>query len=241
MSDPFASGRRFDLGGLRVFIAIPTHRDFHPETVIAIVRTQEELLRRGIPVTTSITYNGSLIHHVRSKVAWEFLKSDCNRLFWVDSDMQWEPKDFIRLLALSTEMSIVAGAYPAKQEPIIFLGRAAGDMEANRHGCLPVDGFGMGFCCMDRKVIEDAAAAAPMKRFHQLPDPIPHTFFLPGEEVDDGKGAEGEDMAFFARAKAQGHQLWVDPSIELGHIGSRIYRGRLLDTLVRTEAASAAA
>lgn len=238
MSNPFASPRSFDVKGLSVYLAMPAHRDIPPDTVIALLKTQAACQERGIPLVVSVTHGGSIVHHVRSKVAWDFLQGKHNRLFWIDSDIVWEPKDFLRVLALSTVMTIVGGAYPAKMEPTTFLGRGQGNLEINEHGCLPVGGIGTGFTCIDRTVYEQLALTAPKKRFHQIKSgPIPHIYFLPGEETDDGLGAEGEDMAFFARARALGHQLWVDPSISLGHVGQKVYRGRLLDHLQATQEA----
>jgi len=243
MSNPWAAPKRqFDLAGISVFLAMPSHRDLPGQTVISLLQTKTLLAEHGIPIHIELALGGSLVHHARSRLTWKFLKSKHNRLFWVDSDITWNPKDFTRLLALSTVMDIVAGAYPAKSEPVQFLGRAFGTIEANEHGCLPVGGIGIGFCCMTRQVLEDVSKTAPKKRFHQEPEgPIPHTFCIPRDDVDDGLGAEGEDMAFFARAKALGHQLWVDPSVELGHIGPKVYSGQLLAQLQKVEAASVAA
>lgn len=243
MSNPWAPPpRKFDLAGQSVFLAMPSHRDLPGQTVISLLQTKTLLAERGIPIHIELALGGSLVHHARSRLVHGFLKSQHNRLFWVDSDITWEAKDFVRLLALSTVMDLVAGAYPAKVDPVKFLGRAVGTMEANEHGCLPVGGIGIGFCCMTRKAVQDVSDGAPRKRFHQVPEgPIPHPFCIPRDDIDDGLGAEGEDMAFFARAAALGYQLWVDPAITLGHIGPKVYSGQLLDQLQKVEAASVAA
>ena len=232
MSDPFSPDRQFDIAGLRVFVAMPSHRDIHPLTVKALLDTQNALISRGVPVGIEFKYGSSVVHHARSRIASDFLATDYNRLFWVDSDIVWQVGDFLRLLAMSTVMDIVAAAYPAKQDPTIFLVRSGiEDIETNEQGCLPLSGFGMGFCCIHRRVIEDLAETAPRKRFHMLPEPIPHIFFTEGDDNDDGEGAEGEDMAFFRRAAALGYTAWVDPAVELGHIGPKVFNGRLLDHL----------
>jgi hypothetical protein len=234
MSDPFSAGRSFDISGLKTFVAMPSHRDIHPLIVMAMLDTQRESIARGSPVSFETKYGNSVAHHARTRSAWSFLQTDCNRLFWIDSDIVWKPADFWRVLALTTEMDIVAGAYTAKTDKPMFMMKASGDMEVNEHGCLPFDGFGLGFCCMTRKVVEALAATAPKKAFHQEgTEPIPHLFFLPGEEADDGQNAVGEDMAFLGRAKAQGFQPYVEPTIELGHIGPKIYSARLMDYLPR--------
>jgi hypothetical protein len=37
----------------------------------------------------------------------------------------------------------------------------------------------------------------------------------------------GEDYLFCDRARADGFQVWVDPTIKLGHMGVQEYEGRL--------------
>ncbi len=34
-----------------------------------------------------------------------------------------------------------------------------------------------------------------------------------------------EDMAFFADIRAAGYTVWMDPAIELGHIGEKMWKG----------------
>lgn len=232
MSDPWSGARTLDLEGLSVMLAMPSHRDIHPLTVAALLQTQVALLERGIPLSIEVTHGASVVHHARSKMAWQFLQSKHNRLFWVDSDMVWTADDFLRILALSSVLPVVAGVYTAKQDPALFMVRGdLGSLEANEWGCLPFGGIGMGFTCVSRDVMQALAGRSPRKRFNGVPEPIPHIFALKGDDIDDGLGAEGEDMRFFAEAKACGFQLWVDPSLKLGHAGGKVYSARLIDFL----------
>ncbi len=226
MSDPFA--RQLDIKGLSVFIGMPSHRPMEPETVVSLLSTQSELNARGIPSTIELKHRNSLVHHARTGVAWDFLQSKCNRLFWIDSDMVWEAKDFLRVLALSTVMDMVAVAYLAKQDPPLFMiGNGLDDIEMNEWGCFKRDGLGIGFCCMTREVVEAVAKASPKLVYNTYDEPVPRMFRLDGITKD--LHSQGEDMAFFEDAKAAGYDLWIDPSISLGHVGTKVYRARLAD------------
>lgn len=230
MSNPFSTRREIDLAGLSVFIAMPSHRDIHPLVVSSLLETQLVCLERGIPIRIQVDYGGSLVHHARTKVAHSFLESDTNRIFWIDSDIHWKVNDFLRVLALSTKMDIVAGAYVAKQDHPLFMVKAdLSALEGNEYGCLKFDGLGLGFTCMTREVVEKMAERAPLAKFHQLPEPIPHIFRF-GE--CDGE-AQGEDMAFFEDARKAGFDLWVDPNVELGHIGPKVYSAKLSNIIHR--------
>lgn len=232
-SEIIRPSRKVDLAGLSVMLAMPSHRDLPPQTVASLLDTQAELIARGVPISIECDYGNSLVHHARTKMAWRFLQSGHNRLFWVDSDIAWQAKDFVRLLAHSVTLDLVGAAYPAKMDPPLFMvRRIPGEMTINAEGCVAMDGIGLGFTCASRSVMEALAAKAPKQRFHQLPDPIPGIFRF--GTTEDG-AAEGEDMAFFADAKAAGFPLWVDPSITLGHVGQKVYRASLGDYLVPKE------
>lgn len=223
-----------DLSGVSVFLAMPTHRDLPPETVRSLLETQATLLRHGIDLDVRMQAGGSLVHHARSIAAWQFLQTGCSHLFWVDSDIDWRAADFIRVVALCTRLECVGGVYPAKHDPpVLFLdtGDPDGKVQANEHGCLPMNGLGLGFTCIQRHVIEELAALAPMARFPDANggEPIPHIF-----RCDMHNGfARGEDMAFFADIRALGYVVNLDPTITLGHIGPKTFTASLQDYLTK--------
>lgn len=219
--------KSLDVAGLSVFLAMPAHSNISPLTVASLLNTKTECFERGIPLHIEINHGTHLPHHTRTQQAWSFLKTRCNRLFWIDSDMVWEAKDFTRLLALSTVMDVVAGAYIAKQDPPIFMfgGGLPEELEANEWGCIPVGGLGLGFTCVSRIVVEFLAADAPLQKFHTAgTEPIPHIFRY--GESGDGNG-QGEDMAFFEDCRKHGFPVWCDPTITLGHVGTKVYRASL--------------
>lgn len=234
MSDPFRPKRRYDLAGHSIMIAMPAHRDLPAYTAVSLLNIQRECLERGIPVAIEIDYGNSLVHHARTFMAWRFLQSEHDLLFWIDSDISCTGADFLRIAALTTVMPIVAAAYPAKLDPPLFMMKMPeGPLVANEHRCIAFAGVGLGFACMRREVVEAVAKAAPLRRYHQFPEPIPRIFRLDGVTADNGDA--GEDMAFFEDAAAQGFQLWVDPTVKLGHIGQKVYSAALIDHLVTKE------
>jgi hypothetical protein len=220
---------KLDMAGVSVMLAMPTHRDIPAGTVASLLATQDLLQARRIPFEVQLQVGNSLVTHARSKIAHTFLKSDKSLLFWVDSDIEWQAKDFIRLCALATKMDVVGGAYPAKQDPIVFFldPSSGGEIASNEYGCLKVGGWGMGFTVMNRRVIEAVAARSPKLKFNGSNEPIAHIFRC--DEIDGY--ARGEDMAFFADIKDLGFEAFLDPSVTLGHIGSKTYTASIADML----------
>jgi hypothetical protein len=56
---------------------------------------------------------------------------------------------------------------------------------------------------------------------------IPSVFRI--DSVDGGR--RGEDMAFFADIRAAGYKVMLDPTVDLGHVGRKVYTGSIRDAL----------
>jgi hypothetical protein len=218
----------FDLAGISVMIAVPVNRDLPWQTAQSLIETVIELKDRGIPFDVQMVVGSSIVEVARSKVADAFLKSQCNRLLMIDSDQAWKPADVIRILAFSTKMDVVTGAYPAKRDPPTFLlSPEDGIVQSNEWGCIPVKGIGLGFTIVHRTVIEQLAEKAPKLVFPESPDPVAHIF-----RCDVVEGVfRGEDMAFFADVRELGYTVWLDPKLCVSHVGAKEYKGAIMDAL----------
>ena len=76
---------------------------------------------------------------------------------------------------------------------------------------------------IDRKVIEQLSANAPLRKYPFQPEKIPRVFRCD----NDGDEERGEDIAFFSDIGDLGYTVNLDPSVELGHIGSKVYSGSI--------------
>lgn len=228
MIAPETKSAEFDLSGVSVMIAIPVNRDLPWQTASSLVETVIELQRLGVAFQVQMVVGSSIVEVARSKVANVFLKSDMNRLLMIDSDQRWTPADAIRLLAMSTKMDVVLGAYPAKRDPPTFLmSPEDGAVTSNEWGCIPIKGLGLGFTMVSRQVIEDLAELAPKLTFPESTEPVAHIFRC---DVVDG-AFRGEDMAFFADVRFLGYGVWLDPTLCIGHVGAKEYTGAIMDAL----------
>lgn len=220
----------FDLKNASVMLAMPVNRDLPWQTARSLMETTIRFANMGINFEVQFVVGSSIIECARTKVADVFLRSKCRHLFMIDSDQTWTPDDAVKMLALSTKMEVVCAAYPAKREPLTYLlGPEDFDVEMNEWGCLPMKGLGLGFTIVQRHVIEALAERAPKLKFPDSDEPIAHIFRC--DIVDDV--FRGEDMAFFADVRELGHQVWVDPLIDVGHVGGKEYRAKLIDALTQ--------
>ncbi len=218
---------QFDLKGLSLFVGIPTSRDIDPRTVGAMLETQADLMRRGVPVEFGILCGNSRVAVARTKVAWNFLASDCNRILWLDSDQLFKPLDVLRLLCLSTELDIVGAVYPCKHEPIELRYATRQEfMPTERWGLIRVDGMGLGFTMVRREVMQCFADNAPLVKFDDVAGRMPMIF---RDRINEKSEDVGEDIGFFNDCKKLGYEVWVDPAMSIGHIGTKVYEGTLLE------------
>lgn len=219
-----------DVRTVSVTIGMPVYSSLPPETVVSLVSTVATCARNGVRCEFIVEQSG-IVQVGRDAVVADFLAGDTDKLFWIDADMVWEPGDFLRLLALSTQRSVVCATYPRKIEggTQFQVDMDLDRVETDEFGLVRIRGAGLGFAVVDRAVLADLAATKPMVHDGLNGREMREVF-----RVDTINGRRrSEDMAFFADIRAMGHDVWLDPTIGLGHIGSREWRGTPVDAFVQ--------
>lgn len=217
------------LGNVSVAIGMPVGKPIPPQTVSSIYATAYALGKMGLRCDLLLQVCG-VVTIARDSVLDEFLRNGADKLFWIDSDMVWEPSDFLRLLALSTKFDVIGAAYPVKVPgPTTFHVNTEGvEPTINEYGLHAIGGLGLGFTIVDRKALQYLADRAP-----RVMDGIAKREMAEVFRVD--RNAAGfrrtEDMAFFVDLREAGFKVWCDPSVELGHVGEKEWRGCLADAL----------
>lgn len=177
-----------------------------------------KLMARGVKsghefVITNV--RTSNVAQSREQTAMQALKSDCDYLFWIDSDMVFPVWTLDRLLA--HKVDIVAGNYamrgflnptPTAVTDIQPDGRCRRVFAAQGDQLVEVEGVGLGMTLITRQV------------FERMPQP-----WFPIQWNADGKFHDGEDVGFCANARKAGYRVMIDPLVSrhLGHIGSYLY------------------
>jgi hypothetical protein len=214
-----------------VGIGFPCGPDVPWQTTMALTRTVHALAVIGIPVNIHVVAGSSDVTIARSVVLDNFLAGSEKFLFWIDSDIVWRPDDFIRLLRLSKELGLVSAGYPLKRDPPdCIINFADAEPVSNDLGCFEVTGLGLGFTCVRRDLI-DAFAATKPKMFHAGNGRTLIDAFRRDIRVDDAgvRHERGEDGAFFFDMRQLGYKAWLDPTIQLGHVGTKEYRAELME------------
>ena len=165
----------------------------------------------------------ALIQRCRNDTLALALMQDCDDLVWIDTDIEWEPEWFYKLL--SYPVDIVGGTYPKKgdtvEQYVLNLGDNTGEIDAL--GLMKVGGIGTGFFRFSR--------AACQWLWDNSPAYI---------EVDKG-GLEkrwafdvairnndliSEDIWVCKRLINEGgFSIYLDPMMTCNHVGGKKYTG----------------
>lgn len=202
-------------------------------TAAALIGTIRVCDKEGVPVRVEPPVGCSVVQWARSAVVESFLKTDYTHLFWIDADIVWTPDDFFRLLGFGAVLDVVGATYPLKREAGGFLLNLAGEpgrVEVNGLGCVRVKSMGLGFTLMKRAVVEKVAAGKP-RVYDRLNGAEYADVFRVDRTAGERPGPQGEDVAFFQDVNDAGFQVWLDPSIQLGHHGAKVYRGDPIEAL----------
>lgn len=221
------------VSGLSVMLGIPGGRNPSWETALALASTLCTCQRMGIACTPGIVKGSAIVTKARDEVLHLFLESGADRLLWIDDDMIWTVDDFLRLLALSTRYDVIGAGYAARKDPPTFYLKLsdAQNIDADPLGMLKVEGMGLGFTMVRRHVLEALVATKPTMRDQLSGKQLASVFRT---DIHDGN-FRGEDMAFFADIRALGYDVYLDPQIQLQHVGTKHYTGSILDALRRVE------
>lgn len=177
----------------------------------------------------AMRYGSGGIIDARNKVAAQFLDGDAEWLFWVDTDMGFEPDTLDRLLASAhpVQRPIVGalcfaqretapdgyGGYHVRAVPTVY---QWAELEDGRHGftpwwdyprdqVVPVAGTGSACIVIHRSVLEQIETASGPVWYDRMTNPTT------GQRIS-------EDLSLCARAAALGIGTCVDTSVKTTHL-----------------------
>jgi len=157
--------------------------------------------------------SGALVYETRNDIVKSAIEQfpDMTHLLFVDSDMTFGQHQLD--LLLESKKDIISGVYCKRVYPFepCFISKEEdyGGLLENLRVPVPkqkpfaVDGFGMGFALISKKVLI---------RKHWNSDEL---WFYPTKNKEGIP--QGEDYSFCEMVKSQGYKLWVHPACQLGH------------------------
>ena len=195
---------------MKILIAVPCM-----DTVPAPFAQSLALLHKPEGVDCSLAMQmGSLIYTSRNDLAQRAIQMEADYVFWLDSDMVFEPDILIRMLKTLTEnkLDILTGLYFRRVRPytpVLF-----DKLDIRRNICswsefkeIPDHIFEVGGCGFGCVLMDTSVFLSVQSKHGNCFAPIANN---------------GEDIAFCWRARDCGYKIICDPSVICGHIGKII-------------------
>ncbi|CAB4161117.1 hypothetical protein UFOVP765_53 [uncultured Caudovirales phage] len=235
-----------------IFIGIPMYGGVCTgENAIGHINATKLFLDRGIGYNWQFLYNESLITRARNGLVKMFYQTDCTHLLFIDADISYRAEDIVSMI--DADKDIICGVYPKKRiawerindalaKGIIGedLKHYTGDLVINKLNYVdtpiadksePVEIFngGTGFMLIKRSVFDLLKPHCPTYTNDMLPgqQEIVTEYFATSIEPDSNR-LLSEDYHFCRLARLNGIKVWAAPWVELGHIGSYKFEGKLL-------------
>ena len=201
-----------------IFFATPCYGGMLTDQYfLSMFRTTQMLMKHGIQFRVTTLRNESLVTRARNILSAMFMESDCTHLFFIDSDIEFEPDSILR--ALAYDKDIVAGAYPKKALPVQYalnfkyINNQTGQVRIE-NGAVEVLDASTGFFCIKKKV------------FDKMRSHYPELHYKNDSNIDPKYNRYlSEDYTFCRRLQKMGGEIWVDLSTKLNHIGSYTFEG----------------
>jgi hypothetical protein len=213
----------FNLAGKNLMIGLPAYdHKVGVKMAVALMRFGQACVEHGINVTLSTVCGCSVVSRARNLIAQDFLDSNCDHLLFIDSDMTFSADAVLRLLAWNQDRAIVAGAYEARKEGKVYILTLDADeshhVSIDEMGLVKAKRVATGFMMIQRKVFETLRDKHPEWEHKDTnSDRMLYSFF---DFKCTKDGYMGEDFLFCLRAAEAGmDDIWIDPTIKLGHMG----------------------
>ena len=191
----------------KIFVGVPCLDHVRTQTANTLV----SLVRSLSYIEKIVFQQRCYIHLSREKLAKMALDGGYSHILFIDSDMCFSPLVIERLL--SRDKDIIAGLYYHRRlplEPVV--------------GMINEEGLPMTLKEIPKDIFKCYAAGTgcmliKTEVFKRMPKPW--FFYEPPNEIDDGIG---EDTWFCKKANEMGIEVWVDPTVQVGHIGEIIFQ-----------------
>jgi hypothetical protein len=167
----------------------------------------------------------ALIQRSRNDTVFIALEQECDDLFWIDTDIEWQPEWLFKLL--NYDVDVVGGTYPKKGDNFEMYVGSFGDMKPGPFGLKEVDALGTGFLRFSKRACQWLWDNS--ERYIETPE-------TPGEKIKDrrwifdvsvkGGGMISEDIAVCRRLREEGNfKIYLDTKVTCNHVGGKKYKG----------------
>lgn len=216
---------------------------------ISMINLMQEVAKETeLKVQSIFALNESLIPKTRSMLAHAFLKSDCDYMLFIDSDLAFDARQIIRML--KTNKDLVCGIYPKKKinwELVrrgVINGAPAENLQSvgseylfhpstsknpdDTDDLIEIEKAGTGMMLIHRRVFDALKDKVPTFRLEDAVDNVSgkddifYEYFRAGIDPKTGIYLH-EDYYFCHLWKEAGGKIYAPKWVQLQHIGTHVF------------------
>lgn len=203
-----------------LFVATISGSSPKPNYIGSLAVTFQELEKTGLTVDWLLHQGDCHVDDARNACVAKFLQSGAPKMLFIDDDVGWFPEQFVHFV--SHERDVVAGVYPQKSDAVNYPVRhLPPPHQAEADGLLQVEAVPTGFLLLSRGCLQKMAGLS--KHFNREDTKSTPLIFERG--IGDGDRRWSGDFWFSKKWREAGGTIWIDPDINLTHMGLKTWEG----------------
>ena len=187
---------------MKISLGLPTNRHFQPKTSQCLL---ELVANSNYEWDIILAIEGYSIAENRNYIAVKALNNKSEYLLMIDDDMVFPPDTLDKLMSNKKDICGVAFHPRCETDKMKIL-------DETHWSKIKKDEV------FESKAIGTGIILIKCNIFYNIPRPW---FFFTWHET--GQCKNGEDWNFCFKAKDKGYKIYCDPTIPVGHIGSKVY------------------
>lgn len=236
-----------------IFLAVPMYGGQCTGVFVQSLLALSGLLSsQGVKLHCAFMFNESLITRARNNLAHQFLEGNCTHLLFIDADMKFQAEDIYRMLLADKDIIVAIcpkkeinwgtvreAAYRNEQDLSKFTGSFVVNLLQNTAAIsvpqdqpFPIAAGGTGVMLIKREVFNKLDKHTPTFRndmSHMTAGKPVKQFFTESIDPDSGR-LLSEDYHFCHAYRKVGGSVWGAPWCKIGHFGTYLFEGQLVQT-----------
>lgn len=214
---------------IRVLLAAPSYDGrFDVRFMDSLIATIELCNQNNVTILPYFLCYDSLIQRARNDYFFAAYNSQVDALFFIDSDIGWNPNDFLKLVLSDKDM--IGATYRKKtEEEELYAVKVLGDKESDwnlnisNDGLLEVQGLGCGFLKLSNRCVKILFESE--KRYYTNEKGIIKN--ICDCIINENNNFVSEDITIGFKWTNLGEKLYLDTTIDLVHVGYKAYKGNV--------------
>jgi len=187
----------------------------------SLMNTIKESVEHDVEIIPIWVSFDALLQRARNDTVHLAIETDVDYLIFIDSDIEWQPSDFFKLLNYPED--IVGGTYRKKgdiEEYVVRLLKDSPPMSSTSN-LLEVSGLGTGFLKISKAALQYLWDIS--EPYIDPKDNAEHRMIF--DVAIKNHSFHSEDIVVCDKLRNGGFKLWLDTSITCNHIGPYKFTG----------------